>query len=50
MKNGKGTLSKFTPDGSIFTTTVYKFETLSARLRELAYLNRGIRLTPYRPA
>ena len=40
-----GTTVTFKPDGSIFTTTEYKFDILSARLRELAYLNAGIRLT-----
>ena len=41
-----GTTITFSPDSSIFTmTTEYKFETLAARLRELAYLNKGIRLS-----
>ncbi|MBE7177617.1 MAG: DNA topoisomerase (ATP-hydrolyzing) subunit B [Mucilaginibacter polytrichastri] len=41
-----GTIQTFQPDPEIFTqTTEYKYETLSARLRELAYLNKGIRLT-----
>lgn len=40
-----GTITTFQPDASIFTTTVYKFETLEARLRELAFLNKGISLT-----
>ena len=40
-----GTTITFKPDGSIFTTTEYKFDILSARLRELAYLNAGIKLT-----
>ncbi len=40
-----GTSVTFTPDSSIFTTTVYNYETLSARLRELSYLNKGISLT-----
>jgi len=41
-----GTTQTFQPDPSIFTlTTEYKFDTLAARLRELAYLNKGIRLT-----
>ena len=39
-----GTYIYFTPDDSIFTTTVYKYDTLAARMRELAYLNKGIRL------
>jgi DNA gyrase subunit B len=41
----RGTTVTFKPDGSIFTTTVYSYETLSARLRELSYLNKGIRIT-----
>lgn len=40
-----GTTIFFKPDTSIFITGEYKFEILSNRLRELAYLNAGIRLT-----
>ena len=41
-----GTIITFHPDAEIFTvTTEYKYNTLAARLRELAYLNKGIRLT-----
>ncbi len=41
-----GTVVTFHPDKEIFTvTTVYNYNTLAARLRELAYLNKGIRLT-----
>jgi len=40
-----GTIIKFKPDGSIFQTTEYNFEILAARLRELAFLNKGILLT-----
>ena len=41
-----GTIISFHPDPEIFTvTTVYKYDTLAARLRELAYLNKGIKLT-----
>jgi len=41
-----GTTIIFTPDAEIFTTTTeYKYDTLAARLRELAYLNKGIRLS-----
>ena len=41
-----GTTQTFQPDAEIFTlTTEYKYDTLAARLRELAYLNKGIRLT-----
>lgn len=40
-----GTIVTFKPDGTIFQTTEFNFEILSARLRELAYLNKGIKLT-----
>lgn len=41
-----GTIVTFHPDPEIFTlTTEYKFDTIAARLRELSYLNKGIRLT-----
>ncbi|WP_295655657.1 DNA topoisomerase (ATP-hydrolyzing) subunit B [uncultured Mucilaginibacter sp.] len=41
-----GTTQTFQPDPEIFTlTTEYKYETLAGRLRELAYLNKGIKLT-----
>ena len=37
--------TNFWPDGSIFTTTEYKYNILQARMRELAYLNKGITIT-----
>jgi DNA gyrase subunit B len=40
-----GTRQTFWPDGSIFTTTEYKYSILEARMRELAYLNAGITIT-----
>ena len=40
-----GTRQTFWPDGSIFTVTTYKYETLQNRLRELAYLNKGITIS-----
>lgn len=41
-----GTIQTFQPDPEIFTqTTEYKYDTLATRLRELAFLNKGIRLT-----
>ncbi len=40
-----GTIITFVPDDSIFTTTEFKYDILSARLRELAFLNSGIRLS-----
>ncbi len=39
-----GTEITFKPDGEIFITTDYNFEILSTRLRELSFLNKGIRL------
>ncbi|MDE6482965.1 MAG: DNA topoisomerase IV subunit B, partial [Rikenellaceae bacterium] len=39
-----GTTISFKPDDTIFHVTEYNFETLSSRLRELAYLNKGVRL------
>ena len=42
----RGTTITFKPDGSIFTlTTEYKYQILANRLRELAFLNKGIHLT-----
>ncbi|EJX07645.1 DNA gyrase, B subunit [gut metagenome] len=40
-----GTKQTFWPDDSIFTVTEYKYSTLQSRLRELAYLNKGITIT-----
>jgi DNA gyrase subunit B len=40
-----GTHTHFWPDTTIFTVNVYKKDILEGRLRELAYLNRGIRIT-----
>lgn len=40
-----GTIIEFLPDDSIFITKDYQFDILAARLRELAYLNKGINLT-----
>src|ERR1700757_3027884 len=40
-----GTTTTFWPDGSIFETTEWSFETLSRRLQEMAFLNRGLRIT-----
>ena len=39
-----GTTVHFKPDDSIFTETVYKYDTVAGRLRELAYLNKGIHI------
>ena len=41
----RGTRQQFWPDGSIFTTTEYKYDIIAKRMRELAYLNAGITIT-----
>ncbi len=40
-----GTIVTFWPDGDIFETTAWSFETLSRRLQEMAFLNRGLAIT-----
>jgi DNA gyrase subunit B len=40
-----GTRVQFWPDGTVFITTTYNKDILESRLRELAYLNRGVRIT-----
>ena len=40
-----GTKVTFMPDADIFETTVWNYDTLKGRLRELAYLNKGLRIT-----
>jgi DNA gyrase subunit B len=40
-----GTIITFWPDGDIFETTTWSFETLSRRLQEMAFLNRGLTIT-----
>ncbi|MBD3421271.1 MAG: DNA topoisomerase (ATP-hydrolyzing) subunit B [Chitinivibrionales bacterium] len=41
----RGTIITFKPDPDIFEDTEYSFDTLSKRLRELAFLNKGVRIT-----
>ncbi|HWZ43137.1 MAG TPA: DNA topoisomerase (ATP-hydrolyzing) subunit B [Candidatus Saccharimonadales bacterium] len=41
----RGTKIHFLPDKEIFTATEYSFDTLSQRLRELAFLNKGLQIT-----
>ena len=43
--NRTGTTVTFKPDPEIFDTTIYDYETLKVRIRELAFLNRGLRIT-----
>ena len=45
VKQKVGTKIHFLPDKSIFTVTEYNFDTLSQRLRELAFLNKGLLIT-----
>ena len=40
-----GTRQQFCPDAGIFTTTVFQWDIVARRMRELAYLNAGIRIT-----
>ena len=42
-----GTTIRFWPDDSIFTSTVFKKDILEGRLRELAFLNKGVRIVLY---
>lgn len=39
-----GTIITFKPDDTVFTSTEYNYDILASRLRELAYLNKGVRL------
>ena len=43
--NRTGTTVTFKPDADIFDTEIYDYETLKVRVRELAFLNKGLRLT-----
>ena len=44
-KNNSGTIVTFMPDDKIFSTTMFNFDSLSHRIRELAFLNGGVRIT-----
>ena len=44
-KDDTGTTVTFKPDAQIFTELVFSFETLANRLRELAFLNKGLRIS-----
>ncbi|MBQ9094028.1 MAG: DNA topoisomerase (ATP-hydrolyzing) subunit B [Prevotella sp.] len=41
----RGTRQQFWPDATIFTTTTYKYDIVATRMRELAFLNAGIKIT-----
>ena len=43
----RGTMVSFKPDGDIFDTTEFSYDSISHRLRELAFLNRNIRIEFY---
>lgn len=40
-----GTTVRFKPDAQIFETTIFEFDVLKTRLQELAFLNKGLRIT-----
>ena len=44
-ENRTGTVVTFKPDPDIFDTDIYDYETLKVRVRELAFLNKGLRIT-----
>ena len=44
-KKRRGTKVHFLPDKSIFTVTEYNYDTLAQRLRELAFLNKGLEIS-----
>ena len=44
-ENRTGTVVTFKPDSDIFDTVIYDYNTLKVRIRELAFLNRGLRIT-----
>ena len=45
LSDRTGTTISFKPDAEVFETTVYDRDTLSSRLRELAFLNKGLKIT-----
>ena len=44
-ENRTGTVVTFKPDADIFDTDIYDYETLKVRVRELAFLNKGLKIT-----
>jgi DNA gyrase subunit B len=47
---GTGTIIRFKPDPQIFESIQFSYETLSARMRELAFLNKGLKVTISEPS
>ncbi|UCD17270.1 MAG: DNA topoisomerase (ATP-hydrolyzing) subunit B [Candidatus Zixiibacteriota bacterium] len=45
QRKQSGTKTRFLADGEIFSKVEYKFDTLASRMRELAFLNRGLKIT-----
>jgi DNA gyrase subunit B len=45
LPSRRGTVIRFKADASVFETTTYNFDALSNRLRELAFLNKGLKIT-----
>jgi DNA gyrase subunit B len=45
VSDATGTIIHFSPDPEIFNTLEYKYDTLANRMRELSYLNKGIKIT-----
>ena len=45
VENRTGTTVTFKPDPEIFDTDIYDYDTLKVRIRELAFLNRGLKIT-----
>ena len=43
-RKGSGTRTRFMPDGTIFTDTTFHYDTLAGRMRELAFLNSGLKI------
>ena len=46
---GTGTIIRFKPDTQIFESTEFNYETLSGRMREIAFLNKGLKVTISEP-
>ncbi|HEX9908201.1 MAG TPA: DNA topoisomerase (ATP-hydrolyzing) subunit B [Thermoplasmata archaeon] len=47
--HGTGTCVRFKPDSTIFETTEFSYETISGRMREIAFLNRGLKVLVSEP-